>query len=75
MPIVKCTLEDCHRMAILNKQLIEDEKHDNLMNEAQLEQRMKGFLHGGVLGLYTMQLFYPFSVILEQKTDCQIDLS
>ncbi len=46
MTIEKCTLADCARLAAMNKQLIEDEKHENPMNVAQLEQRMRGFLSG-----------------------------
>ncbi|REJ11946.1 MAG: GNAT family N-acetyltransferase [Paenibacillaceae bacterium] len=30
----------------MNKQLIEDEQHDNPMNVAQLAERMRGFLSG-----------------------------
>lgn len=40
-----CRDEDLDLLAILNKQLIEDEKHDNKMNVDQLKVRMKGFIH------------------------------
>ncbi|MCL6591342.1 MAG: GNAT family N-acetyltransferase [Firmicutes bacterium] len=37
--------EDLDLLAVLNKQLIEDEKHDNKMNVEQLRERMKGFIN------------------------------
>lgn len=42
-----CTTEHLELLAILNKQLIEDEQHDNPMNVEQLRIRMDGFLTGG----------------------------
>lgn len=47
MNIQKCTLSDCALLAAMNKQLIEDEKHDNSMSLDQLTQRMREFLAGG----------------------------
>lgn len=44
MQLQKCTMEDVTKLALLNKQLIEDEKSDNVMNISELERRMKGFL-------------------------------
>ena len=44
MQIQKCTMADVSELAVLNKQLIEDEKSDNPMNISELESRMKGFL-------------------------------
>lgn len=44
MKIKKCTLEDTAWLAVLNKQLIDDEKSDNPMSIQELEERMKGFL-------------------------------
>lgn len=44
MNIKKCTLDDISKLAILNKQLIDDEKSDNPMNIQELEERMRGFL-------------------------------
>ena len=44
MQIQKCTMEDVSKLALLNKQLIDDEKSDNPMNLNELESRMKGFL-------------------------------
>jgi len=40
-----CSDEDLHLLATLNKQLIEDEQHDNKMNINQLEERMKIFIN------------------------------
>lgn len=45
MMIKKCTLEDISQLAILNKQLIDDEKSDNPMSIKELEKRMTGFLN------------------------------
>lgn len=45
MIIKKCTLEDISRLAVMNKQLIEDEKSDNPMSIQELEDRMTGFLN------------------------------
>lgn len=39
-----CTEEDLDLLAVLNKQLIEDEQHDNRMSLDQLRERMQGFL-------------------------------
>ena len=45
MQIQKCTLTDVSKLALLNKQLIDDEKSNNPMDICELENRMKGFLH------------------------------
>ena len=45
MKIEKCTLEDVSQLAILNKQLIDDEKSNNPMTIEELEERMAGFLN------------------------------
>lgn len=45
MEIKKCTLEDVPQLAVLNKQLIEDEKSNNPMSIEELEERMSGFLN------------------------------
>ncbi|AZN40981.1 GNAT family N-acetyltransferase [Paenibacillus albus] len=39
-----CTIEDIGILASLNKQLIEDEQHDNPMNAEQLKARMGVFI-------------------------------
>ena len=46
MIISQATLDDIDSLAILNKFLIEDEKHPNPMNTEQLTQRMSGWLQG-----------------------------
>ena len=46
MDIVKCSNEDIKELAILNKQLIEDEKSDNPMSVGELGERMTGFING-----------------------------
>ncbi len=38
---------DLDLLAIWNKQLIEDERHDNLMGVPELKERMQGFLQTG----------------------------
>lgn len=45
MEIKKCTLDDVPQLALLNKQLIEDEKSNNPMSLKELEERMSGFLN------------------------------
>lgn len=42
--IKKCTLEDIPQLALLNKQLIEDEKSNNAMSIKELEERMHEFI-------------------------------
>lgn len=44
MQLQKCSVKDAATLALLNKQLIEDEKSDNAMNIRELEGRMKEFL-------------------------------
>lgn len=44
MIIKKCDLDDISRLAMLNKQLIDDEKSSNSMNITELENRMREFL-------------------------------
>ncbi|WP_284646238.1 GNAT family N-acetyltransferase [Paenibacillus silviterrae] len=39
-----CSDEDLDLLSLLNKQLIEDENHDNPMNLEQLKDRMRGFI-------------------------------
>lgn len=44
MKIRLCTAADVPRLALLNKQLIEDENSDNPMTLSELEDRMRWFL-------------------------------
>ena len=46
MEIIKCTADDVKELAVLNKQLIEDEKSDNPMSVNELGERMLGFISG-----------------------------
>lgn len=46
MEIVKCTVDDAAKLAVLNRQLIEDERSDNKMDIDELTERMTGFLKG-----------------------------
>lgn len=54
MEIKKCTVDNVEQLALLNKQLIEDEKSDNTMSIDELEKRMKEFL----LTEYNAYFFY-----------------
>jgi hypothetical protein len=45
--INECTKKDIKLLAEMNKQLIEDEKANNLMDITQLENRMNDFLNNG----------------------------
>ncbi|QWU13577.1 Acetyltransferase (GNAT) domain-containing protein [Paenibacillus sophorae] len=46
LAIKTCSETDLELLAELNRQLIEDEKHDNKMDTVQLKERMKNFLDG-----------------------------
>ncbi|BCG59097.1 GNAT family N-acetyltransferase [Paenibacillus sp. URB8-2] len=46
LTINTCSEADLDLLAELNRQLIEDEKHDNTMNTGQLKERMRSFLEG-----------------------------
>jgi len=56
--INECTEKDIKLLAKMNKQLIEDEKSNNLMDIAQLENRMNDFLNNG---------YKAFFFIIEEK--------
>ena len=49
MEIVRAETADVERLAALNKNLIEDERHPNPMDVAQLTQRMKEWLSTGYI--------------------------
>ncbi len=69
MNIRKCGIEDIETLAILNKQLIDDEKSDNPMSVAELAERMKGFLSAE----YSAYFFEEGDSVLGYalvKTDC-----
>ena len=50
--IKECTENDIKLLAQMNKQLIEDEKANNLMDITQLENRMEDFLNNGYRAFY-----------------------
>ena len=56
--INECTEKDIKLLAEMNKQLIEDEKANNLMDITQLENRMNDFLNNG---------YKAFFFIVEKK--------
>jgi len=56
--IKECTENDIELLAKMNKQLIEDEKANNLMDITQLENRMNDFLNNG---------YKAFFFIIEEK--------
>lgn len=55
MQIQECTITDVAKLAVLNKQLIDDEKSDNPMNINELESRMKGFLETDYSAYYFIE--------------------
>lgn len=55
MYIRQCTLDDVALLAVLNKQLIEDEKSDNPMTIEELECRMRSFLETDYKAYFFMQ--------------------
>ena len=46
MTIRECTIHDVSELAVMNKQLIEDEQSNNPMSMDELEKRMASFLNG-----------------------------
>lgn len=48
--MMQAALTDVDRLAVLNKHLIEDERHSNLMTVPQLAERMTGWLQGEYTG-------------------------
>jgi ribosomal protein S18 acetylase RimI-like enzyme len=53
-----CSEDDLDLLVELNRQLIEDEGHDNPMNTAQLKERMKQFIHTHYKALIFYQGIY-----------------
>ena len=47
MQIKECSRDDVALLAVLNQELIEDEKAETDLNLNQLRERMEGFLHSG----------------------------
>jgi len=50
--VIPATLADAEKLALLNKQLIEDENHDNPMTVDQLTERMSSFLSGDYSAIF-----------------------
>ncbi|MDD5935187.1 MAG: GNAT family N-acetyltransferase [Clostridiales bacterium] len=82
MHIKQCTVDDVKELATLNQQLIEDEKSDNKMNLAELEERMREFLRtdyhayfflddhqvlGYALVKYTSKPYYIRQFLIDRK--------
>ncbi|MDR2514593.1 MAG: hypothetical protein LBD02_05205 [Christensenellaceae bacterium] len=44
--LARCEAADCGRLALMNRQLIQDEGSPNPMSAEELAQRMQGFLQG-----------------------------
>lgn len=55
MQIKKCVIEDCCKLAEMNKKLIDDEKSDNPMNIEELQNRMRDFLDGDYSAYFFMK--------------------
>jgi len=76
MTFRRATLNDCARLAELNRQLVRDEGHRNPMTVPELEQRMKGWLaseytavifeDGGAVVAYALYCEQPEEIYLRQ---------
>lgn len=55
MQIKTCELTDCVKLACLNKELIEDEGHDNPMSIEELKTRMEDFISGEYRAVYFIE--------------------
>lgn len=53
--ICSTAVNDLELLAVMNKQLIEDEQHDNQMNVEQLKERMKSFLTSDYSAYFFME--------------------
>ena len=70
MYIYKCKSEDISKLALMNKNLIEDEKSSNTMTLADLEGRMRDFLNSEYIAYYFMEQNSIIGYALI-KTSCQ----
>ncbi|MNI20296.1 hypothetical protein D3C73_737700 [compost metagenome] len=50
-----CNEGDLEQLAYLNKQLIEDEEHENKMNLEQLKERMKSLMNTGYKAYFFLE--------------------
>lgn len=69
MQIQKCSSKDVAKLALLNKQLIEDEKSDNAMNLRELEDRMKEFLETDYSAYFFIEENQVIGYALIRNTD------
>ncbi|PWW05726.1 acetyltransferase (GNAT) family protein [Paenibacillus cellulosilyticus] len=63
-----CTDEDLGLLATLNKQLIEDEQHDNAMDMEQLRDRMRMFIHSDYTAYKFVQQDHVVGYALVNRT-------
>lgn len=55
MQIKKCEIQDCYQLAEMNQKLIVDEKSNNPMTIAELQNRMRDFLKGEYSAYFFME--------------------
>lgn len=72
MEIIRCTAADADRLALLNRQLIEDEKSDNRMTVDELRERMLGFLAGEYHAYFFTELGEVLGYALVRYTDTPV---
>lgn len=69
-----CTIHDIEQLAIMNKQLIEDEKSDNPMNIDELKERMLNFLSTDYHAYFFMieEDIIGYSLIRDTEEPCYL---
>lgn len=72
--ILKCTLADVPQLALLNKQLIEDEQSNNTMSICELEERMHSFIICEYDAYFFMVQDNVVGYALVKKTCCPLYL-
>ena len=72
--IETATLDDCPKLAMMNRQLIDDEGNGNTMTIAELEERMRDWLQKGVYSGYMFKLNGGYALVdlseMWVHTDC-----
>ncbi len=68
MEIRKCAIADCGQLARMNRQLIEDERHDNTMPVPELQARMEGFLESDYTAFFFVVGSDPVGYALVKHT-------
>ena len=68
MELRECTAADVPELAVLNKQLIDDEKSDNPMTVMELESRMRGFLDTDYTAYFFIEDSQTIGYALVKKT-------